>query len=75
MLDALGAFDPGSNPGRPTILLEGEVHRQNVVANFAEGRQMNWFTQGFSLGSYFLGSQVLALSENQSYQQQLPLTC
>ena len=37
MLDALGAFDPGSNPGRPTILLEGEVHRQNVVANFAEG--------------------------------------
>ena len=37
MLDALGAFDPGSNPGRPTIFPEGEVHRQNVVANFAEG--------------------------------------
>ena len=37
MLDALGAFDPGSNPGRPTILLEGEVHRQNVVAKLAEG--------------------------------------
>lgn len=54
MLDALGAFDPGSNPGRPTKLLEGEVHRQNVVANLAEGgRQMNWFTQGFSLGILF----------------------
>ena len=37
MLVALGAIDPGSNPGRPTILLEGEVHRQNVVANFARG--------------------------------------
>ena len=37
MLDALGAFDPGSNPGRPTKFHEGEVHRQNAVAIYAGG--------------------------------------
>ena len=37
MLDALGAFDPGSNPGRPTKFHEGEVHRQNAVAIYADG--------------------------------------
>ena len=49
MLDALGAFDPGSNPGRPTIFLEGEVHRQNAVANFADGGANELVHTGFQL--------------------------
>ena len=53
MLDALGAFDPGSNPGRPTIFLEGEVHRQNAVANFADGGANELVHTGFRLGILF----------------------
>ena len=36
MLDAWGARTLLESK-RPTIFLEGEVHRQNAVANFADG--------------------------------------
>ena len=57
MLDALGAFDPGSNPGRPTIILHTRVSKvqptRRRCMNGGGSATGNWYTQGFSLGILF----------------------